>query len=217
LREDETIDGIVVKSFSRLGRDPLDQASIKRDLERYEVGREVEVLQVEPWNKPYRAIPDGRTEALKKKENPMEAWNRYQLFMMQASYDQMELLQVSKRTKAGLQSKKERDEHVGNPPWGITTDKVFYEDVTESKNRLPGDNFGIAIEILNKQATVGDPNDYGSAEGLWSYAKGKGMGSPSSTIKRMWNNRDDYRKALQNARNPDFANDFDVDDIQMDF
>lgn len=217
LKEDEMIDGIVVWEFDRLARDSIRQVNVKDKLRRYHVGREIEIMQIDPWMPPYRSIPPVFPDELKKADQPMIAYNLRQVFMLQGNSALWEMLMTSKRTTEGLHSKKERDEHVGNPPWGITTDKVFYDDVKESKNRLPGDNFDIAIAILNEQATVGDPNNHGTAEGLWSYAKDKGMGSPSSTIKRMWNNRDDYRKALQNAQDPEFRDDFDVSGIETRF
>ena len=82
-----------------------------------------------------------------------------------------EMLMASKRTRDGLHSKQERDEHVGRTLWGITTDKKYYEDVTESTTRLPGENVTTAVVILDEQATVGDPETYETADGLWSYAK----------------------------------------------
>ena len=229
LEQDESIDGIVVWEFDRLARDSIRQVNVKDKLRRYHVGREIEIMQIDPWMPPYRSIPPVFPDELKKADQPMIAYNLRQVFMLQGNSALWEMLMTSKRTTEGLHSKKERDEHIGNPPWGITTDKVLYE-LDESKHRLPipeerpeqiepknHQPFSIAVAILNEQATVGDPNEHGTADGLWSYAKDKGMGSPSSTIKRMWNNRDDYRKALQNARDHGFADDFDLDGIQVNF
>jgi len=75
----------------------------------------------------------------------------------------------------------------------------------------------VAVAILNEQATLGNPKERGTADGLWSYAKEQGMGSPSSTIKRMWGNRESYRQALRNAQRDEFADDFDVEEIELTF
>jgi len=216
LQADESIEGIVVWEFDRLARDSIRQVNVKDKLRRYHIGRDIEIMQIDPWMPPYRSIPPVFPDELKKADKPMIAYNLRQVFMLQGNSALWEMLMTSKRTTEGLNSKQERDEHIGNPPWGITTDKVYYEQ-DKSKNRLPGEKFKTAIAILNEQATVGDPNQHGTADGLWSYAKDQGMGSPSSTIKRMWSNRDDYRKALKNAQKPDFSDDFDVEDVEVKF
>ncbi|MFC6755882.1 MULTISPECIES: recombinase family protein [Haloarcula] len=217
LNEDKSIDAIVVKNFKRLGRDPIDQITIKRDLELHHVGREIEILQASPWEGDRRSLMDPRTKNILKSNDPRGELNRAMVFIMNGIMAQNDIIQSSEDTREGLKSKKERGEHIGNTPWGITTDKVYYEDETQSKYRLPGEKFHVAIEVLNRQSQLGDPNEKGTADGLWSYADGKGMGSPSSTIKRMWENRDDYRKALENAQRDEFADDFTVDDIELEF
>ncbi|WMT07263.1 recombinase family protein [Natrinema thermotolerans] len=213
LEEDKSIDGIVVWEFDRLARDSIRQVNIKDKLRRYHVGREIEILQIDPWMPPYRTIPPVFPNELKQEEEPIIAYNLRQVFMLQGNSALWEMLMTSKRTRDGLQSKQERDERIGNMPWGITTDKLYY-DLEKSTTRLPGENFEIAVAILNEQADVGNPRKHGTADGLWSYAKEQGMGSPSSTIKRMWDNRDDYRKALENGRQDE---NFDVSDIVVQF
>ena len=209
LKRDDSIDGIVVWEFDRLARDSIRQANIRDKLRRYHIERDVDILQIDPWMPPRRSIPPIFVDELKEADDPIVAYNLRQVFMLQGNSAMWELLMTGKRTKEGLQSKKDRDEHIGRTPWGMTTDKVYYDDVDQSTTRLPGEDFEVAVEILNRQGTQ-DPEN-GLVDGLWTYAKEQGIGSPSSTIRTMWENRENYRKALNNGRAND---DFDVTGLE---
>jgi len=101
-----------------LARDSIRQVNVKNKLRRYHVGREIEIIQLEPWMPPYRSIPPIFPDELKQQDDPMIVYNLRQVFMLQDNSALWEMLMTAKRTRDGLQSKQERDEHIGNPPWG---------------------------------------------------------------------------------------------------
>jgi DNA invertase Pin-like site-specific DNA recombinase len=137
LNNDETIDGILVKNFKRLGRDVIDQITIKRDLERVHVGREIEVFQLDPWDGQRRSMMDPRTKNLLQADDPRSEMNKALVFIFDGIFASEKSIATSMATSRGMQQKAERDEPIGNLRWGIITDKMYYEDVSEATERLP--------------------------------------------------------------------------------
>jgi DNA invertase Pin-like site-specific DNA recombinase len=215
LEADETIEGVLVKNFSRLGRNPAGQMSIKQRLEEFYVGRETEIFQVDPWDPQGRDMPDAQAKKILRVENLDMEMMRANNFWMRMTMDLGKSVAKSVNTARGIQQKKERDDPFGNTKWGLTTDRKFYNDVSEATERLPDmedDRFAIAVRALNRLAAEGYTEGDDPPSGVWSEYK-EYRGSPSDTLRNIWQSRDRYREAYENAR----ANkDFDMSQIAFE-
>lgn len=209
---EEDLDFIVAKTKDRYGRQMRDLFSLRVLLnelyeERTGTPGEIGVLTVSDGELDYRIERSADTD-------PLEQIMDFMKEMMVVFMSSYEAAQTAKKTQDSLQEKRRRDEPIGRQPWGITTDKTFYEEQQESTERLPSENFRDALAILNRQAQEDNSGEFELASGLWTEGKERGLGSPSDTIPRMWENREVYRWTLENARdNPDF----DVSGLEVEW
>lgn len=209
LNDDPSIEGIVVWEFDRLARDSIRQVNVKDKLRRYHVGRDIEVMQIDPWMPPYRAIPPVFPDELKNQDEPMVAYNLRQVFMLQGNSALWEMLMTAKRTKEGMAEKKRAGDPIGRQPRGITTDKQREDmESDQSTMRLPKlddvgevvDNFVMAVDVLNTLATT--------EKSPYQVGTDYGISSPDRAVKTMWENREKYREAAVNDPHNDWPIEF---------
>lgn len=200
LREDDTIDGIIVYNFDRLSRDPIDKMFIKFELEKYTLERPIEIIQAEPYTSSKRSIPPMSVNVMKKKENPiMELYNAL-AFVMKAFFDAQYLLMIGKHTKKSLRQKRQRGEPTGKTPFGLVTDKQLFADQSSATEYLPGDQFAEVVAVLNDFAEAGEDPYNGDELSAYGVGKKYGLKSPTARVRDIWDRREMYRDVILNVR-----------------
>lgn len=190
LEQDEDIEGIVVKSFSRLSRDIEQMLAHRVIATEYNLDRDLEILQVTPWTRGRRSLPHLSARLILEAEDIQQEANDAMVFIFSQLLSQWEIIESSKRIRRGLEEKQKRGEPIGRPPFGLTTDKqkLGTEKATEY---LPDDEFDTAIEVLN---------EYGK-NGSSSYELAQRFDlSSSALVDRLWENRDIYREIAESRR-----------------
>ena len=145
LNEDESIDGIVVKNFKRLGRDPIDQITIKRFLERLHVGREIEIMCVDPWEGDRRSLMDPRVQMMKDSDDPLAEWNKALVFIVNGLSDARTILDASVGSEKAAEQAQKENNAWGTNPQGLVSHKIAFADSDDTTQYVP-------VEVAESEA-----------------------------------------------------------------
>ena len=137
LNEEESIDGIVVKNFKRLGRDPIDQITIKRFLERLHVGREIEIMCVDPWEGDRRSLMDPRVEQMKNSDDKLAEWNKALVFIVNGLADARDILAASVGSEKAAEQRQKSGGAWGRNPRGLVTANLAFADSDNTDRYVP--------------------------------------------------------------------------------
>lgn len=188
LTEDEEIDIIVARNKKRLSRQTNVQMSLGL-LMKSHIGREVEIHTV------VEGGPVG-TGDFTESDDPMAAVQAQVIEMVESLLSEFEAAKTAADTRTALRDKQKRDEPVGRPTWGLTTNKDKYEDQDTATHFLPGDRFGDALEILATIEETGiDPLENGQDPSPHSI--GKEYGVQTRTVRNIYRNRWKYKQAAE--------------------
>ena len=137
LNEDKTIDAIVVKNFKRLGRDPIDQITIKRFLERLHVGRAIEIMCVDPWEGDRRSLMDPRVQMMKNADDPLAEWNKALVFIVNGLSDARTILDASVGSEKAATQRRKSGGAWGSNPRGLVTPNIAWVDSDDTDRYVP--------------------------------------------------------------------------------
>lgn len=147
LNEDDSIDGVVVKNFKRLGRDPIDQITIKRFLERLHVGREIEIMCKDPWEGDRRSLMDPRVEQMKNSKDKLAEWNKALVFIVNGLADARDILAASVGSEKAAAQREKTGGAWGRNPRGLVTERMAFAESSSTDRYVPVESAeGEAIE-----------------------------------------------------------------------
>jgi len=216
LNEDETIDGVVVKNFSRLGRDPIDQITIKRMLRRIHVERDIEVVSVETWQNDRRGLLEPRVEKMLESDDPKGEWSTAITFLIDGFADARVIIDASVGSGKAASQAQKNDDAWGNNPRGLVTPKVAYADSEATDRYVPvesAEDEGIqewedeynkswyeaktpledVIEVLDLFARSDtDPHESYVKPTAGGVAADMGWDGESTAVRNVWDRRNEY-------------------------
>lgn len=202
----ENVQTIVARRTHRFGRQVKDLMALRELFrwlyeERFREQQTFRFVDVEGDDLDYEIDRDSDTD-------PVEQFSEMIPELFSVLLGTMKAAETSRDTSTALQGKKSRDEPVGRPPFGLTTDKAKRDDQDTATEYLPGDRFETAIAVLSEfDEAVGRTPDTDDGPSAWAAGRDHGVSSPSKTVKSMWERRDLYRRVAQDHR-PDLDPDW---------
>lgn len=219
LNEDASVDAIVVKNFKRLGRDPIDQITIKRLLERLHVGRKIEVLCVDPWEGDRRSLMDPRVQEMKDSDDPRAEWNKALVFVINGLSDARTILDASVGSRKAAKQRRKNDSAWGRNSRGLVTPKIAWTDSDDTDQYVPvetADSEAIReweeenakdwheehtplAEVLHVLDTYLDAGtspmeSYADPIPAGTMAKKMGWGGETTAVRNVWKEKEAYAK-----------------------
>ncbi|MDZ7731437.1 MAG: hypothetical protein U5K37_11785 [Natrialbaceae archaeon] len=135
-----------------------------------------------------------RTTEILDGDDVVQAMNDGLLFILQQAFNQQEIVQISSRIRQGLAEKQRREEPIGRPPFGLTTDKQRdNEDI--ATEFVPDENFETGLSILDAfDEAAGITPESDQSPSAYEVGKRHGLSSPSKLVEWIWDRRDLYRE-----------------------
>lgn len=219
LNDDESIEGIVVKNFKRLGRDPIDQITIKRFLERIHVGREIEIMCIDPWEGDRRSLMDPRVEQMKRSDDKLAEWNKALVFIVNGLADARDILAASVGSEKAAEQRRKNNSAWGRNSRGLVTPNVAFVDSDDTSRYVPvemaepdaireweqdsGDEWqeeqtplAEVLEVLDTYLSEGTSpmENYAKPIPAGTMAKQMGWSGESSSVRNVWKKKEEYAR-----------------------